>query len=117
MRLPREAYAIQEAIATHLPHLRPAQRRGLAWWVYGTILAGSACQGAVLTALEPVVGAEAGVPGVGLDLDQHPVEVPRDEGVADAGDLHWVDSLGPVGELAPSQTPPPELAERGRYPE
>ena len=57
MRLPREAYPIQAAIATHLPALSPAQQRGLGWWVYGAVLAGSACQGAVATALEPLVGA------------------------------------------------------------
>lgn len=57
MRLPREAYPFLDAIATHLPHLRPAQRRGLALWVYGAVLAGSACQGAVLLALAPAVRA------------------------------------------------------------
>lgn len=60
MRLPREAYPIQDAVATYLPVLTPAQQRGLVWWVYGTALAGNACQGAVLTALEPVVGAAGG---------------------------------------------------------
>jgi hypothetical protein len=59
MRLPPEAYPFQDAIATHLAHLTPAQQRGLAWWTYGTILAGSGCQAAVLTALEPIVGATA----------------------------------------------------------
>jgi hypothetical protein len=39
--------------------LGPAQRRGLALWVYGTILAGSACQAAVLGALRPVFGVAA----------------------------------------------------------
>jgi Transposase DDE domain len=57
VRLPREAYPIQVALATHLPVLSPAQQQGLGWWVYGALLAGSACQGAVVTALEPVVGA------------------------------------------------------------
>jgi hypothetical protein len=59
VRLPREAYPFRDAVATHLPALRPAQQRGLALWVYGTILAGSACQAAVLLALRPVVGAAA----------------------------------------------------------
>ena len=57
MRLPREAYPIQTAVETHLPVLSPAQQQGLSWWVYGTLVAGSACQDAVVTALEPVVGA------------------------------------------------------------
>lgn len=59
MRLPREAYPLDAAIATHLPHLTAAQRRGLAWWVYGALLAGSACQAAVALALGPVVGPAA----------------------------------------------------------
>lgn len=58
MRLPREAYPIQAAIGTQLPTLSPAQRGGLSWWVYGTVLAGNACQAAVATALEPLVGAD-----------------------------------------------------------
>ena len=36
---------------THLPHLTQPQLTGLAWWVCGTILAGSACQDAVASAL------------------------------------------------------------------
>lgn len=51
MRFPKEWTQMHETLAHHLPHLRPAQRRGLAWWVYGTILAQSACQNAVITAL------------------------------------------------------------------
>ncbi len=44
-------YQMEATIAHHLPHLRPAQQRGLALWGYGTILAQSACETAVLTAL------------------------------------------------------------------
>ena len=51
MRLPRECYQMEEALAQHLPVLRPAQRRGLALWVYGAVLAQSACQNAVVSAL------------------------------------------------------------------
>ena len=51
MRLPRECYQLEEALAQHLPVLRPAQRRGLALWVYGAVLAQSACQNAVVSAL------------------------------------------------------------------
>ena len=40
-----------EAIAKHLPHLRPSQSKGLALWVGGTLLAHSGCQNAVLGAL------------------------------------------------------------------
>lgn len=56
MRLPREAYPFLDAIATHLTPLRPAQQRGLALWVYGAILAESACQAAVVRALCLVFG-------------------------------------------------------------
>jgi hypothetical protein len=51
VRYPREWYQISESIAEHFANLRPAQQRGLALWVYGTILAGSACQNAVITSL------------------------------------------------------------------
>ena len=51
MRLPREGYQMQQVIETHLPHLTQPQLTGLAWWVCGTILAGSACQNAVASAL------------------------------------------------------------------
>jgi hypothetical protein len=42
---------MEAVLAEHLPHLRPAQRRGLALWVCGAILAHSACPSAVLAAL------------------------------------------------------------------
>ena len=51
MRLPKECYQIKQVIETHLPHLTQSQLTGLAWWVCGTILAGSACQNAVASAL------------------------------------------------------------------
>ena len=51
MRLPKECYQMRQVIETHLPHLTQAQLTGLAWWVCGTILAGSACQNAVASAL------------------------------------------------------------------
>ena len=51
MRPRPEWYQIRDAAAARLPGLRPAQRRGLAWWVYGTLLAQSACQTAVVAAL------------------------------------------------------------------
>lgn len=51
MRYPPACYQMLDTIAQHLPHLRPAQQRGLALWVYGTVLAQSACQNAVATAL------------------------------------------------------------------
>lgn len=44
-------YQMQTTIAQQFPALRPAHQRGLALWVYGTILAQSACESAVLTAL------------------------------------------------------------------
>lgn len=51
MRFPSESYQLAELIGQHLPQLRPAQVRGLALWVYGAILARSACQNAVVSAL------------------------------------------------------------------
>ena len=53
MRLPRETCQIQQTIETHLPHLSQPQLTGLALWVCGAILAGSACQNAVASALSP----------------------------------------------------------------
>jgi Transposase DDE domain len=51
MHVPRGPYPIERVLAEHLPHLRPPQRRGLALWVLGAVLAQSACQSAVVTAL------------------------------------------------------------------
>ena len=53
MRLPRECYQMKQVIETHLPNLTQPQLAGLAWWVCGAILAGSACQNAVASALSP----------------------------------------------------------------
>ena len=46
-------YQMQQVIETHLPNLTQPQLTGLAWWVCGAILAGSACQNAVASALSP----------------------------------------------------------------
>ena len=51
MRFPREYYQMYQAIEHPFPDLRPAQQRGLVLWVYGTILARSACQNSVIAAL------------------------------------------------------------------
>ena len=51
MRFPGECYQMETTLAQHLPQLRPAHRRGLVLWVYGTVLAKSSCQNAVCTAL------------------------------------------------------------------
>jgi len=59
VRLPRECYPMEAAIAAHLPSLGPAQRVGLTLWIYGTILAESACQVAVVAALLPLAGEHA----------------------------------------------------------
>ncbi len=56
MRWPKVLYQMQAQIAQPLGHLRPAQQESLALWVYGTVLAGSACQNAVSAALAGVVG-------------------------------------------------------------
>jgi hypothetical protein len=53
VRVPAPCYQLEPLLAEFLPHLRPAQRTGLALWVQGAVLAGSACQSAVLNALEP----------------------------------------------------------------
>jgi len=51
VRFSNECYQMLKVIDQRFPMLREAQRRGLALWVYGTILARSACQNAVITAL------------------------------------------------------------------
>lgn len=43
---------VEELAETYLPHLRPAQRRGLARWVAGVLAAESGCEAAVLQRLE-----------------------------------------------------------------
>jgi hypothetical protein len=43
---------VQALIETHLPHLRPAQQRGVAEWVAGMLAAESGCEGAILSRLE-----------------------------------------------------------------
>jgi hypothetical protein len=45
---------VTDLLATHLPALRPAQQRGLAEWVAGTLAAKSSCEAAILSALEPL---------------------------------------------------------------
>jgi hypothetical protein len=44
MRFPAAWYQIEHTLSARLPALRPSQTRGLATWLYGTLLAGSACQ-------------------------------------------------------------------------
>lgn len=56
MRIPTPCYQVTRLLAEVFPHLRPAECRGLALWVVGTILAGSACQTAVISALRPLGG-------------------------------------------------------------
>jgi hypothetical protein len=51
MRSWKQPYQIEALITEHLGHLSSGQRRGLALWVYGTILARSGCESAVLAAL------------------------------------------------------------------
>ena len=48
---PREWYQMEQVIAEHFPQLCLSQQKGLALWVYGTILAGSACRNAVIAAV------------------------------------------------------------------
>lgn len=54
MRVPTECYQLEAELAAQFPLLRPAQVQGLAIWVWGTIVAGSACQAAVACALTPL---------------------------------------------------------------
>src|SRR6188508_647205 len=53
MHVPPQLHPMERALAERLPHLRGPQRRGLALWVLGAVLAQSACQAAVLAALLP----------------------------------------------------------------
>ena len=53
MRVPPECYQLIDEFEQRLPVLSAAQRRGLAWWVWGAVAAGSACQDAVAMALRP----------------------------------------------------------------
>ncbi|NJO83855.1 MAG: transposase [Blastochloris sp.] len=48
-----------QQLTQRLPPLRPAQLIGLALWIYGTVLAKSACQTAVLDELEPLLSRHA----------------------------------------------------------
>jgi hypothetical protein len=54
MRAHSPYYQIHRALLDHFPHLRPAPVHGLALWVYGALLAHSACESAVLAALAPL---------------------------------------------------------------
>jgi hypothetical protein len=56
MNGPRAWYAIQAEVVQHFGELRPAQQRGLAWWVYGTLAAESGCESAVVSALHDLTG-------------------------------------------------------------
>ena len=51
MRFPSEWYQMLAVIDERFGELSEAQKRGLTLWVYGSILAKSACQNAVVTAL------------------------------------------------------------------
>jgi hypothetical protein len=52
MPAPRELYQIEQMITQRLPSLRVAHAAVLALWVFGTVLAKSACESAVLDELE-----------------------------------------------------------------
>ncbi len=62
MRFPKAWYQILAVIETWFPMLRPAQQRGLALWVFGTVLARSACQNAVITALSIALATSSKLP-------------------------------------------------------
>ena len=48
---------LEASLSAHLPDLTAAQRQGLAYWVVGTVLAGSACLNAVFSMLATDVAA------------------------------------------------------------
>jgi hypothetical protein len=54
VRIPAPCYQVTRVLTEVFPHLRPAECRGLTLWVVGAILAGSACQTAVISALRPL---------------------------------------------------------------
>jgi hypothetical protein len=45
---------VQDLAETYLPHLRPAERRGLALWVVALLVATSCCERTILTAMAPL---------------------------------------------------------------
>jgi hypothetical protein len=59
MRFPKELRHMEHELVKYFPRWRPAHQRGLAVWVYGTILAKSACQTAVVVALRTLSGGSA----------------------------------------------------------
>ena len=59
MCVPASLYQLQHACQRFFPHLRPAQQRGLALWVLGTILARSVCQSSVVCALSVFANSHA----------------------------------------------------------
>lgn len=54
MRVPAECYQFSDELTVRFPLLRPAQIQGLALWVWGAIVAGSACQAAAVGVLQPL---------------------------------------------------------------
>lgn len=54
MRVPAECYQLTAEVEQRFPTLRAAQQRGLAIWVWGTVVAGSGCQAAVVAAVAPL---------------------------------------------------------------
>jgi Transposase DDE domain len=59
MRFPKELTQMEREIVKYFPQWRPAQQRGFALWVYGTIVAKSGCQTAVILALRTFSGWHA----------------------------------------------------------
>lgn len=52
MHLSAPWYPLEQELAQRFPHLRPAQQYGLCAWTVGTVLADSACEAAVVLALQ-----------------------------------------------------------------
>ncbi len=77
MHLLAEWYPMYDTLAERLPALRPAQVGGLTSWVAGSVLAGSACESAVVLALGEALAAD-GQPVVANTLRQSLREWLRD---------------------------------------
>jgi hypothetical protein len=58
MRIPRELYQIEQMITQQFSHMRLAHVLGLVLWVYGTVLAKSACLSAVVIELLDLLSAQ-----------------------------------------------------------
>ena len=111
MRLPSETYQIRQTIETHLPHLSQPQLAGLALWVCGAILAGSAARTPCLRplALAQVEQPPPVPPGSGSTTASdraRPCKTQLDVTLCFAPLLRWVLTWWRSGRLALAIDPP-----------